>query len=225
MHRNVYLQGELAEKFGHKFTVCADSCAEILKCINANRPSFLHFLRECERKDVALGIKWQEEEISEDTLVRPLEKGDVSIALIPAGSGDGAKKILAAIAIITIGLPLLAPAAPYATYGAAIKAGAATLTGKIAVGLATNLAITGIAEIMAPDPQDDINSQNYLFDGDTQLIEEGDPIPVLYGELRIPGRPISINVINGSYTNPTSILEYDGTISKHTLEPNQPLGI
>lgn len=232
MQRSVYLQGELGEKFGHKFNVHASSCAEILKCINANRPNFKEYLRQCEKDEIALAIKVQEEPINEEGLIIPLKEGDVYISLIPAGSKDGVGKILAAVAIITIGLPLLsgqvgmaAAVGPNMTYGAMLKAGAATTAGKIAIGLATNLAITGIAEIMAPDPQDDINSQNYLFDGDTQLIEEGDPIPVLYGELRIPGRPISINVINGVYTNPTSILEYDGTISKHTLEPNQPLGI
>ena len=79
-------------------------------------------------------------------------------------------------------------------------------------------------QIMAPDPEKDVNSTNYLFDGDSQNMEEGDPVPILYGELRVPGRPISLNVINGSYINPTSILEADGSISAASLTPESPVG-
>ncbi len=231
MQRSVYLQGELGEKFGHKFNVHASSCAEILKCINANRPNFKEYLRQCEKDEIALAIKVQEEPINEEGLIIPLKEGDVYISLIPAGSKDGIGKILAAIAIVTIGLPLLsgqlgmaAAVGPNMTYGAMLQAGAQTVAGKLAIGLASNLALTGIAEVMAPDPEQDVNSQNYLFDGDTQLIEEGDPVPVLYGELRVPGRPIEINIINGSYTNPTSILEADGSISAHNVETTEPAG-
>lgn len=231
MQRSVYLQGELGEKFGHKFNVHASSCAEILKCINANRPNFKEYLRQCEKDEIALAIKVQEEPINEEGLIIPLKEGDVYISLIPAGSKDGIGKILASIALITIGLPMLsgqvgmaAAIGPNMTYGAMLQAGAQTLAGKMAIGLAANLALTGIAQVMAPDPEQDVNSQNYLFDGDTQLIEEGDPVPVLYGELRVPGRPIEINVINGSYTNPTSILEADGSISAYNVETTEPAG-
>lgn len=237
MQRSVYLQGELGEKFGHKFNVHASSCAEILKCINANRPNFKEYLRQCEKDEIALAIKVQEEPINEEGLIIPLKEGDVYISLIPAGSKDGVGKILASIALVTIALPMLgASALPNMTiaqaqaitaqsaYGVALQAGAQTLAGKMAIGLAANLALTGIAEVMAPDPEQDVNSQNYLFDGDTQLIEEGDPVPVLYGELRVPGRPIEINVINGSYTNPTSILEADGSISTYNVETTEPAG-
>ena len=51
---------------------------------------------------------------------------------------------------------------------------------------------------MLPDPATDQDEPtNYLFSGDANNAVEGDPIPLLYGELRVPGRPISINMING----------------------------
>jgi hypothetical protein len=65
-------------------------------------------------------------------------------------------------------------------------------------GLAVNLAIAGIQEMMAPDPSVDKDSpENYAFNGGAQNIKPGDPVPVLYGELRIPGRPLSMDVNHG----------------------------
>ena len=42
---------------------------------------------------------------------------------------------------------------------------------------------------MAPDPAVDQDAPtNYLFSGGANNAVEGDPIPILYGELRVPGR-------------------------------------
>jgi hypothetical protein len=51
--------------------------------------------------------------------------------------------------------------------------------------------------MMMPDPSvDSQQDESYLFQGSGQTLVEGDPVPVLYGELRIPGRPISMVVRN-----------------------------
>ena len=54
---------------------------------------------------------------------------------------------------------------------------------------------------MAPDPStDNQQDESYLFQGAGQTIVEGDPVPVLYGKLRVPGRPISFEVKNANQT-------------------------
>ncbi len=227
MRRSVHLHGQLGERFGHKFEVEASSCQDIFRCINANRPNFLQYIRECHEQDIGFSISVQDEDVTQDTLLQPLEKGDVFISIVPAGSKDGVKKVLAAIAIVTLVLPLIGMATavgPGMTYTELLRAGAAHWSGQLAIGMAANLAIVGIAEIMAPDPEGDDSPTNYLFNGGSQNIEEGDPVPVLYGELRVPGRPIAINIINGLYTNPTSILEADGSISALSTEPTEAAG-
>ena len=51
---------------------------------------------------------------------------------------------------------------------------------------------------MAPDPAVDKDAPtNYLFSGGANNAVEGDPIPILYGELRVPGRPISVDILQG----------------------------
>ena len=59
MNRNVYLQGELGEKFGKKFSVNTDNYADIIKCINVNRPGFLNFIRQCHFDGISIACQAQ----------------------------------------------------------------------------------------------------------------------------------------------------------------------
>lgn len=61
--------------------------------------------------------------------------------------------------------------------------------------MAINLAMAGINQMMAPDPATDGDQESsYLFNGAEQNVIQGDPVPVLYGRLRIPGQPISFEI-------------------------------
>jgi hypothetical protein len=76
-----------------------------------------------------------------------------------------------------------------------------------------------MSQLMAPDPAtDQQNEEGYLFTGDARNVVEGDPVPLLYGELRVPGLPISVEVLpnttaannyanhSGNYMNDTDYL-------------------
>ena len=80
--------------------------------------------------------------------------------------------------------------------GAALSAGGlGGMMSLMALGMATNLAMAGISQMMAPDPSSDSDQeQSYLFNGAEQNIIEGDPVPLLYGRLRIPGQPIGFEI-------------------------------
>ena len=54
----------------------------------------------------------------------------------------------------------------------------------------------GLLELLSEDPATDDQDTSYLFSGSSQNINEGDPIPVCYGHLRIPGRQISFEIRN-----------------------------
>ena len=95
------------------------------------------------------------------------------------------------------------------TIGAGLAA-SGTL-GTMAMGLATNLAMTGLSEMMAPDPAKDTDQESsYMFNGAEQNVIEGDPVPVLYGNLRIPGQPIVFDTITGG---PASTREADDVLT------------
>jgi predicted phage tail protein len=62
----------------------------------------------------------------------------------------------------------------------------------------------GVAEMMAPDPATDSDQeQSYLFNGSEQNVIEGDPLPLLYGRLRIPGQPVNFEIQNIEMGSPT----------------------
>jgi hypothetical protein len=56
--------------------------------------------------------------------------------------------------------------------------------------LGANLALMGLAEMSAPDPDRTTDDPSYLFNGAQNHIEQGKPVPLLYGELTIGGAPI-----------------------------------
>ena len=138
-----------------------------------------------------------------------LKKGDITIAIAPAGSKSGVGKIIAAAFLVFFVLPMIGGAAALtaaqastitatSSLGVAMQAGMMTLAGKATALLAVNLALSGIQQMMAPDPAVDQDSPtNYLFTGQANTQTEGDPIPLLYGELRVPGRPVAIDIIQG----------------------------
>lgn len=193
MMRNVYLQGELGEQFGSVFKVNADNYTDVFKCINANRPDFSAYIRECHENNINFIVDTAGEQVDQEDILTPLKEGDVTIAIAPAGSKSAFGKILAAIAIIAV-----LYFAPVLGTGKMSLAGiTGSISGLTAVSVALNLAMAGISQMMAPDPSvDGEGPENYAFNGNAQNIQEGDPIPILYGRLRIPGRPVSIDIKN-----------------------------
>ena len=215
MNRRVYLDGDIAQKFGSEFTIYAESVADVWRCLNCNFPELREYLIECHEKDVGFLCKVADSEIQEEKdLLLKMGPGDIFISPQPAGSKSGFGKILAAIAIvaimltpglreyfITTSLTAVGPAGVTFSYGL-------TTAGLIAAGVAVNLALTGIQQLMSPDPSIDTpntsaGENSYLFQGSEQSVLEGDPVPVAYGELRIPGRPIGFELRNkeNTYSN------------------------
>ena len=92
--------------------------------------------------------------------------------------------------------------APGMTLGQKFAAGMAKMgfKGKLLGGLSLSLGMQGLNELMAPDPSGDGDQESsYMFNGSEQNIIEGDPVPVLYGELQVPGQPISYDAISAAY--------------------------
>jgi predicted phage tail protein len=75
---------------------------------------------------------------------------------------------------------------------AAISAGASLSTaGLLITSIGANLAIMGITQMSAPDAGDITSDPSYLFNGADNNIEQGQPVPVLYGTMKIGGTSIS----------------------------------
>lgn len=199
MKRKIYLEGELGDKFTKELSANVSSLKDAFRLIDANYPGFKDYLIECDQKGVGFAIDIQGDSVdNEEDFILPLNEGDITIVAVPAGSKSGLGKILAAIAIIAI--VFMTPLGPaMAEMMATGTFSAAGMTGMVGLSMGMSLAMAGIQQLMAPDPSvDEQSPQSYMFNGDEQNIIEGDPVPILYGELRVPGRPIAFSVLNGA---------------------------
>ena len=198
MQRKIYLEGELGAKFGKEYTMNVSSFSEVFRCLECNFSNFRQYLISCVDNNVGFVCEVAGRPLNSETeLLLEYGEGDMVITSIPAGSKSAAAKILAAIAIavIVITNPAMLPALSTGSFSAGTFA--LTNVGLLVAGVGVSLAMAGIQQMMAPDPSVDSNQdESYLFQGTGQTIVEGDPVPVLYGKLRVPGRPISLQLRN-----------------------------
>ena len=200
MNRKVYLVGEIEKRFGSEFSMNVNSYRDIIRCIDCNRPGFREYLFDCHEKGIGFTINFAGKDIEKEDLVVPIKEGDVTITAIPAGSEmNPLMKIVAAIALIYIGV---------------VTAGAVTgAASSFFMGMGISLGMQGIQELLAPDPATEAEEdEGYLYAGDTNIIIEGDPVPLLYGELRIPGQPISAALNNSATGGGLSPTESHATV-------------
>lgn len=196
MKRKVYLDGELGERYGKELTIRANSFTDVIRCLQANYPDFRQYLIDCHEKDIGFLCEASDTPLSSEVeLLLQYPEGSMYISPQPMGAKSGGAKLLAAAALIAISFAI--PGGPFAVYAAGAEITFASVASAVAFTIGVNLALTGIMQIMAPDPATDSQQdESYLFQGSGQTIIEGDPVPVLYGKLRVPGRPISIVVQN-----------------------------
>ena len=203
MQRNVYIEGEMGELFGNQHSMNVPTVCDVFRLMQANHPNFRKYLIDCHEKGVGFAIEVAGDELdSEEEILLPLHEGDIIITPVPEGSGGGFKKILLAMAIIAFAF----------VAGGGLAAGySSALTGTVSGGIIASggfvqlalysvgisLAMAGLQEMMAPDPSTDSDQEeSYLFNGKAQNVIEGDPVPVLYGKLRVPGQPINFETSN-----------------------------
>ena len=207
--QTVYLNGDIA-KFGQKWETDCTNIRDIFKLIECQTPGFRKYLIEASEADVSYEIQRGKELLeSVEELLLSLNNEDIIITEVPSGSKTGGGKLIAAIAItVAILQPQLIPGLE----GLLTKKLVGDFTVKAALAsVATNLAMTGISQLLAPGPEVDTAEENkgYLFNGPVNNIAQGMPVPVAYGELVIGGSPISVNyetrpIKFGTYTNDTS---------------------
>ena len=254
----VKLMGELGEKFGSEWECVDTSIRDILKCIDCQTEGLKDYLSECHLKNVQFSIQTGENLIEEyPELYLNVAKEEVIITPVPAGSGKGLGKLITGLLLLAAMLFMPGTAALFtnvntvaggAMAGTGIGAGSAmSVLGSTVIGsggvtatvglsiqgaavmmLGANLALMGLAEMSAPDPDKTTDDPSYLFNGAENHIEQGQPVPLLYGELTVGGAPIYqgyapgvISTYSKGNTYTTQNTWYDGTTNDTTDNASQ----
>ncbi len=195
--QKVKLIGNIS-KFGENWETNCNNIRDIFKLIECQTPGFRQHLIGAANAGVGYEIRRGQEFLeNEEELFLSLNDEDIIITEVPAGAKSAGAKILAAIAIVVV-IGLTGGAGGFfANLGAAFTGGvtgAAGFATTMGAMLAINLAMGGISQLLAPGPETDKKqNEGYLFNGPVNTVQQGMPIPVCYGELRIGGAPVGVS--------------------------------
>lgn len=196
--QKVKLIGNIS-KFGETWETNCNTIGDIFKLIECQTPGFRQHLLDAADSGVGYEIRRGKDFLeSEEELLLSLNNEDIIITEVPAGAKSGLGKILAAIAIVVV-IGLTAGTGTFlANLGTAMTMSGGVTFGSVMASagmmLATNLALGGISQLLAPGPETDKKqNEGYLFNGPVNTMQQGMPIPVCYGELRIGGAPVGVS--------------------------------
>jgi len=204
----VYLMGELGSKFGEEWDMSVPRIKDIFNLIGCQRKGFREYITDLTKKGVNFTIQRGEDFIGEEELQLSLSENDVIITPVPAGAGSVGKIIVGAILLATVGWALVAAGTMggagllassvigETAFSTAIVGSQLTGVGMAVAGLGLSLVMGGIQEMLVPEPgRDQVEQESYLFGGGVNSIKEGLPVPVIYGQLEVAGKPISVNYV------------------------------
>lgn len=152
------------------------------------------------------------EDVSEDTLSarlhEPLPPGAV-IHIVPRMEGaknSGLVQVIAGAALIVASfIPGL---------NVAVWSGMAATWSSLAFSIGASLMLGGVAQMLAPKPHSpsthhaDNGRQNVYFSSLDNMIAQGNPLPILYGEMMVGSRRISQSLSTRDESSPEKIISF-----------------
>lgn len=199
MNRNVHLLGEL-DQFGSNWQMEAASISDIIRLIDCQADGFRKFLIDSAESGLDLAIVGKDFLVTEpeELLFNNLGSEELYISLIPAGSRKGWGRILLGAVLIALSLAVPIPGAQEAGFKAAQTLSSTLLSVGLSIGL------QGLTQLLAKTPDaNDEKTKSGLFDGPESTLKQGQPVPILYGQLLIGGAPIHVNLTTAS-SNPSA---------------------
>ena len=192
------LHGELGNRFGNEFKLQVVSPGEALRALASQLPGFMAYLIEC----AEAGQKWTVLANDDPLTVQELNMGrsaEVIYSFVPEIQGAGGDNaLLAGVALVAIGLAT--GGAGFAAWDVAAKAGLASLASYGALQIGGLLVLGGVAQMLvdtpstgAPQEQPE-NAPSYLYNGPVNTVQQGQPVPLLYGEMIVGSAVVSAGI-------------------------------
>ena len=191
--KTLVLHGDFAQ-FGGPYTYDHPTARGVILGIAHQIPDMKRRIREG-RFHIVHGDLSDGMELDDDSVHMRLPDDEVHVVPIVEGAGDsGFTKIVAGAALIGLSFLPIGPAlAPIIGKGAAVAAASAV------GGLGASLAISGVAQLLAPTPRADSNESpdrrpSFLFNSQINRTEPGAPVPLVFGRFRVGSVVVSAGV-------------------------------
>lgn len=201
---NIVLHGALRREFGGPYLLDVTTPAEAFRALEANFPGrFLAFIRNGVYR-VVRGDRRKGMELDASELGFGLGKSDLHIIPLPKGSssqkGKGAGKAILGVVIMAAAIVTSGGGASLAELGAAMAETSAlgVSYGSIAM-FGLTMALTGVSQMLSPQPKASTPADanpSYLFNGPANAVEQGGPVPLIYGRMRVGSTVISSAIDN-----------------------------
>lgn len=197
--RQLFLYGDLAEQYGPCFTIRANTVASAVRLMEANfKGKFMRGIIDGTYRVIAGNSIDDEHAIHFDNeLVRKglnLGSKDLHIIPVPAGSG-GFFRVVLGVALIAAAFyfapAVVGAAGPTLGMGTSLGIGFGLTYSSVAM-FGLSLALGGISQLLTPvakvgnysSRESADERPSYLFNGAVNTVEQGGPVPVIYGRMR-----------------------------------------
>ena len=204
----VKVYGALRKYLGQcRFQFEADTPAQAIKALCVNFPGLDKWLLDSEQDGVAYRVSIGKEKVTADDL-SPLampwsERQVFSITPVIAGAGRTGAMIGIGLALV-VGAIVLGPAVGgFLGLGMGLASGGAGIIGGVAAGLigglGASLVLGGIAQLISPQQtyssaergKEAARFESFTFSGITNTVQQGLPVPIVYGRAYIGSAVIS----------------------------------
>lgn len=194
--RTIRLYGKLGAQFGRVHRLAVSSCVEAIQALAVLLPGFEREVISSKDRGIGYACFIGKRNLKEENLVDLCGDNDIRIAPMIMGSKRGGLFSIVLGAALFFTAPYLASPifASGVSGGAAlaISAGAATLGKLLMLGGVMQLISPqqkGIATKDGPD-----NGASYNFNGPVNTTAQGNPVPLLYGEMVVGSATISAGI-------------------------------
>lgn len=176
--KTIRLYGKLGTKFGRVHRLAVANAAEAVRALCVLLPGFESHLANAPG---GYTVFYGRQNLDPQQLARPSGSDDIRIAPVPAGAKNGG------IFAVVLGVVLIV--AGYFTGGTTVGPGMKLLGAGLAMG--------GVMMMLSPQPQgsasadSSANNPSYAFNGAVNTEAQGNPVPLLYGELIVGSAVIS----------------------------------
>jgi predicted phage tail protein len=201
----INLHGILAKEFGKVFSMEIRKPKDAIMAINVNKPNFIKRITDLSQEGIHYSVLVDGKDVK-DYLELEIKKIPNVIDIIPLICGSGVTiAIIGAIGMYASGAAVSA---------GIISAGVGTFLGSLAAAVLSY----GVQMMLAPDPAKAGKApsievggmkESFIFSSKANLVEQGSPVPVGYGRLRIGSNVIGTSV--KSYPNKSEVQRHMDT--------------